>query len=727
MRLLLAIAVLLAALVATWMVFAWTPNRAEVDELYAISPEAALESEPDVAPDVGEIATSYDGTREFLGAASDLDAEPAQIEEIEVDEEGLVVRGSVRSQDGIALSGVAVSIGTVRETFPVVRTNGRGMFEARPDPKWWKEVQKEARREQRWNERRNEAIEEWRRQGHSEQARAFLRRTSDTSSWIRRRYGSHISLRATMPGYLPYEDEVGTFDWEGGSFEHDFIMRPGTLERGRVLDDKGSPQAGVEILLLSEVDGEVISRTRSGEQGAYDLAVPSLGTYDVLARADGLGTGRVESIALPVADASGLPNIVLTGSAMLNGTVAYPNGKPVKGVVLRALPEDFAFERNFRVPERRRIEEELAGTGLFESDTVTGEAGHFELERLQVRRYGLVFPGHPRPEEQAVKLVGAPLDNVRLVYTSHRLRVTVVAVDAHEAFGRPTRNGAPRPEAKPFPINVRVTELVPKDDHGFSEKIVNGPPTVHSRQSGYFDIHPNRRYLVRASANGMEDTILSVQTGNVNYETTATLHLFPLGYSNLESHLDDDVAPKLSFSIEGEESFRLSVLSAEGAPLERLQGMAVPSEGLDVKLPLETITWSARPANPSQGFALPMQSDEPILVPVGSERRVRVAPKLGGRLAIRAVRPEGEKAVSFAARLIRDREEVELVFHDDGEHSGGASRFRASVDYMWSQPLEPGRYELYVKVSGRREVFAGKFDVRAGETVERTFRPNVSD
>jgi len=173
-------------------------------------------------------------------------------------------------------------------------------------------------------------------------------------------------------------DAVGAID-----FELEEAADLGTLElkeavaiRGHIFDSQGQPLAGATVDAARMAEGksfdmttmvkvlmtpeEVVARTESGDDGAYELLVPKAGFYSV--RANARGFAQEADAARPfTATVEGIDFYMVPGVGVA-GRVTDSNGAPIEGAAVMLVDPESAF-----------------GKQLPKTETTTATDGSFAL------------------------------------------------------------------------------------------------------------------------------------------------------------------------------------------------------------------------------------------------------------------------------------------------------------------------------------------------------------
>ena len=190
--------------------------------------------------------------------------------------------------------------------------------------------------------------------------------------------GTYV-LTGAAPGHTPYAASA-MYRGEGVASQVDLILA-GTGRLGGVLRGgrEGAPLAGGSIV-LTDADGEVVTRTTSGTDGRWETAPLRTGPYTLVLSAPG-HQPQARAIEL----SGGEPerqDVCLEPTATVRGTVRGPNGRPLADAAV-TLVED----------------------GTVVAHTVTGSDGAFAFSDLSGPHYTLTAAGYP-PHAVPISLAG---------------------------------------------------------------------------------------------------------------------------------------------------------------------------------------------------------------------------------------------------------------------------------------------------------------------------------
>lgn len=253
-------------------------------------------------------------------------------------------------------------------------------------------------------------------------------------------------------------------------------LRPGGTLLGRAFDDRGRPLDRVALRLFSTTEGNAAQRgsATSDDEGNFALHYGNSGTFDLHARASGVGSLRVRGVALDT-QLTGEPiELELLGGVALRGRVLDPAGHPVPGLVITALP-------GTQLPTAvQRFAAESAG-GLCVDRVRTDRAGRFELPSMLPGDYTL-HAGY------GAEYLG-PL--IRQDEVGERLGTAVAPSPEQEAESEPWIHGARRLEVEV--VNHSGARLDAEQVSEWSEagvRTLTVVPTPTPRDSRQHEVQP---------------------------------------------------------------------------------------------------------------------------------------------------------------------------------------------------------------------------------------------
>jgi len=596
-----------------------------------------------------------------------------------------VVYGIVVDEGGVRLRGAALNCyaeaGEVRHALGSAYTAHDGSYEVRLDnDARWAEIEVQ----RAWAQERRER-EDWQRARH---LRDRLRGIEEFVAARSLGEAVGVVVVASAPGHLPSSQRLRAE--RSGHARADFMLLRGEMLSGQVHGPLG-PVAFAEVFLLAPHDFERIDGTRADREGRYFIGVSEPGLYHLHARREGVGAGLLGNVELPPLAGAGLPDLLLQGAGLLSGTALYPDGRSAAHTLVRAVPEEFAFQVAVSIPAARVAMEESEG-GLFGGEVLTDRFGHFEIGGLAAGVYGLRLADLD-PGAQVVELHRASAGNLRPIFNGYRLVVDVELQDG--------------------PSTVQVVQTLKRVETG-SERVelvrVPGRETYLGRRN-YYVVEPGERYLLAVRAAGMSMASESIAIGRVPFEAQRTVRLYPA------ETVDDDVASNVDRDLWGE--LRVRVASASGDALEgfRLTVRAyassapVPEEGLALALPPGPHRLRVEAADPRSTHWLPYEG----VFEIGCRATTRLAvePRRGGRL--RVVAPAEPAGIGPRWYVSAPREKPLRLFTEADE-----PRVRWTLEAgetLLSELVEPGTYAIHVQRQGEPQE-TREVRIPPGETVE---------
>jgi EmrB/QacA subfamily drug resistance transporter len=182
---------------------------------------------------------------------------------------------------------------------------------------------------------------------------------------------------------------------------------------GRVLRGDGRPLAGASMT-LADMKGQQVDRTSSGEDGEYRLQPSAGGTYLLIASAAHMAPNAA---LVGVAEGPVRRDIVLSGNAVLRGSVRTADGEPLAGALITLTD----------------------GQGDVAASATSAPDGRFELEELFSGTYTLAAQAEGyQPVARTVELGDGATEEQDIVLVGGSRVVGVV---------RAHRDGRPLPDA----------------------------------------------------------------------------------------------------------------------------------------------------------------------------------------------------------------------------------------------------------------------------------------
>ncbi|MCK6462084.1 MAG: hypothetical protein L6Q95_19550, partial [Planctomycetes bacterium] len=478
--------------------------------------------------------------------------------------------------------------------------------------------------------------------------------------------GAELIARIDAPGFLPARATVPLEGREPGDVRLDVRLKPGACVRGRVVDDAGRPVEHAEIRVSPWQSG---MSTESDRHGRFAIPVENTVECWLCACRPDLGVAVKGPLRLtPLADAD-TGDLLLMGPAVLSGIAVYPDGTPVRQLVLNAVPGARRGEES-PLPEPRFDAAENPVAGLAWGSTVTDGDGRFLFRGLLPGSYFLL-------EDKTRRLLETGTD-VRVVLDLHRILVRVV-------------------DERGVPAEVEASARCDSGD------VITGKiDDVEARPGERWTVTIGDRDLQPAAAT------VDVTAERREYEVTLVARA-PTGFGRAQVTLLDPLGTPFPDVI-----VSLDALPGETAMLFRER---LDSDGRTRQVPACRYRLVAQPAD-LLAFFLPAETEAELRA--GAVTPVRLEARAGGRVQVTPRRADGAadeelEDVRVEARMTQGGEAVgltRLLVQGTGYSLGGEWRLGESA---WGHlVLEPGPYEIRVEAAGYRPLALPAL-VRAGE------------
>ncbi len=194
------------------------------------------------------------------------------------------------------------------------------------------------------------------------------------------------AVAATAEGYVADHRPGVEVSEASGVVPLDFVLRKGTTLRGRVLDPLGQPVGGA--IVYASPSGAANPAATAGTQtdlrGEFELRVPPEGPLDVHVLAGGWAPTTLSGVR-PDPEEPLVISLRRGGSILVR--VVRPDGTPLEGVIVRAVPEELA-----RAPEAA-----LAWFTRWRQVRPTNLEGETVIDLLAPGRYRLEVEGAQTP------------------------------------------------------------------------------------------------------------------------------------------------------------------------------------------------------------------------------------------------------------------------------------------------------------------------------------------
>lgn len=531
-----------------------------------------------------------------------------------------------------------------------------------------------------------------------------------------------LRISADLPGYGTVTEERTVAEVLDQPLRIDFRLPAGRAVNGRVVRKASTSHRGVPFAQVMLVDalGNVAGQAMADAKGAYTLYVPD-GTYDLYARLREEGTALLPEVIVDRSNSSELPTLRLTGTNRMQGKVTYPDGSPVRGLLIEAEHQSIAPRTFDGLTPRERIELERS-EGLAQSVTLTGPNGEFEFAALRGGEFLLRFP-----DCDAALLTGNTVQDsnslaAHFVFRGRRLCVEVLDEDANA---------------------VRDAQIECWSVEGHSEPAPQRELVAHAGRFGVFFLHveTGERLFLRAFAEGSPYAWRILEVSPLGYEDTVRMVL----------HDGPQPAPLASTDLQHELGFQLTleVLGEDGAPVKNFIASATTDwheapagwraarparDGSLPPLPPGKFRLALAPAELSSFHCFDAVNAS-ILSTIGGAQTLKLKVPSGGRLRFRAPPDSKDKDSARGFTRAQDLElrgwKAEAIPGGDPHRSlplhlvssdpaqGAGNRVLPEVEVETYPTLLPGRYELRLSRPGS-ETRSIQVTVRAGKvtTVE---------
>lgn len=147
----------------------------------------------------------------------------------------------------------------------------------------------------------------------------------------------NVIIEASVKGYAAREVLDLKANWDS-SKPHDITLLPAHTAQGLVTDENGNPSPNTTIGIYDS-KGNLITESRTDDQGRYQLVMLEDGEYDIRA-AKGNLEGSAHIVANDKYDSNSETNIQLKPRAVIQGIVRNEDGTPAAGVTLNLYDEN---------------------------------------------------------------------------------------------------------------------------------------------------------------------------------------------------------------------------------------------------------------------------------------------------------------------------------------------------------------------------------------------------
>ncbi len=178
---------------------------------------------------------------------------------------------------------------------------------------------------------------------------------------------------------------------EARSVRIDFVLKAGSVIRGRVVSADGTPVEKAYVNIKDpERDWHLGGAT--DYDGLYSIPIESTGEHQISAEKRSLGLASAISFAADANRDIDLPDIVLKGTDCLSGTVVFPDGTPIEGVEIYAYMKKPREKRtrptSIEAEISRRRDASYRGLlGCTQGEAITDRDGFFTIRGLHPGQY----------------------------------------------------------------------------------------------------------------------------------------------------------------------------------------------------------------------------------------------------------------------------------------------------------------------------------------------------
>ncbi|QDU66613.1 carboxypeptidase-like regulatory domain-containing protein [Engelhardtia mirabilis] len=223
-----------------------------------------------------------------------------------------------------------------------------------------------------------------------------------------------LAARAVAEGFTPGTARLLWRPNPGSPRPLEVSLARGATLVGRLFDGAGEPlgngRAHLEPLATGGDDHDF--NLPCLRDGSFAVAPPALGEFELLVSKTGLGTSPLVPIRIEAGELIDLGDLAILGSGVLEGRAQFPDGSPVPGLSIRAMPS------TGQAP---------GGQGFTRGQVGTQASGAFSIAGLAPGLYDLEASPHTHVAVQRMERVVAPSRN--LVVTCEGWLVEITALD----------------------------------------------------------------------------------------------------------------------------------------------------------------------------------------------------------------------------------------------------------------------------------------------------------
>jgi len=529
-----------------------------------------------------------------------------------------------------------------------------------------------------------------------------------------RRATRHLRAWAQASAWMPSKDQrTRTLppSIEGdATVELSFVLSPGGVAAGRVLDAAGRPvqDAGVT---LADGEGTSISWASCRLDGSYRLGVPQAGVYTVRALSQAHGRGQLGPLRLDRSSVEQLDDLTLLAEAVIAGQVLFRDGTPVSDAELwgKFLAAEEGVVPDPSLPRPPQMHGH------------SDETGHFRLPVFRPGSYRLSLSA--AFGAKCERSVRSGEEDVRLVVPLHRILVRVM--DTH---GRPlpgcsyaTKTWEPQ-HAEVFERVLRG-ELTADEIRDSSDSSMAGTDLSMDGIVSVFAL-PGSGWIFEISPEGMPSVEAVVR---VPLEGNETRRDVVIGAVRPRGDLELTV---LDPSGERIQEFDFELRTVLGTDLARgkhdvprsLRGLPAGSHRIQV-MPGPAANSFERWCNLTSPF---FTIHAPVAIPEGGTARLTLRARRGGWIRMRIRRPPGETGMGLEldeSQLHHRAEAAQeegvwtysgMLVYGDGARLRGTTSLRVDQSGRIGRLFEPGRHVLRLKAKGYQTAFR-TVDVAPGQ------------
>jgi len=474
-----------------------------------------------------------------------------------------------------------------------------------------------------------------------------------------------------------------------GAVKVQIALRPGGIARGRVVDAPGRPVAGARVAIYGDTD---FFHADSDAEGRWEAPMPSAGAGFLLASADGVGSGVLPSLEWPEGRDLDVGDVILRGTGVLAGSVAFADGTPLADVAV--------FASAVGGPSGGAAAELKAEPGTHGATVRTDAAGRFRLVGLRPGRWRVSPIADGGRDGPGAREVAAGDLDVALRVEGHLLRIHLADETGAPVAGVPVRLSWGSP-----PSGATVTSgesatgepaLVPADVDVTVVATIEGFPPIEE--------------ILHAGAKGQETPVrVVIREGR------------PPGLLALSS--PSSTPPVRRYALE-------VVTEKTGTRVDFESSMLGSMVSAPVPLPAGRYRVTATPLgadeDESTGMGLPYASA--VEIRSGETAHVEVPARRGGRPRLTLDRIRAKLAVVEGALAYPQSGGPPIPLEGWVQRTDGGTQWGAPLAIDPARPiyplhsLPPGRYRVVVRIL-REEPREATVDVEVGTFTDAVTGP----